>query len=1009
MFTSTASTTLIRVWGANLKCPNCTLHSPNTTLAFRTYHNGSNNVVFEGDVTLNGSATFYREIMSSSTDLAPGNLAQFIVNGDLTLASGKTYEFGLNTTGTVSGNLVALGDCSNPITIRGINGASFGMNIAGTATMDFCNVGDMNATTAISATNSFDLGNNTNVTLSTGISDTYYWRALAGSCPGCSYNGDWNSTMGYWTTNPANVEGTPGCIPGPEDDIVFDNMSFSGGISTISLNSLVTCRNITVTTSNVQLVGSSSLVVTGSFVSDATLTASGFSGNLEFNSTTANTIDLGGISLACDVLFTNSAGTWSLLNNKLETTKDISLISGTLNTNGELLQMSRFFSNNDNLRALNLGNSIVNLTGTGNFVTLGASSNIYTWDSDNMTNFTFTPGTSTMNFTNTSEPVMRSGPIDLYHVNFTSSLASTSVSPVIVGNGMNSEYMKFDCSSKFYGDHAYDTLEFTPGNVYSLEAGSTQTLNAPNGKLIATGNAGSFIAINSITTGSFATFHKDNTGGSSSSFCFDYVAIEDNRATSNDPIFSFFTGLNSNDISASGIWDFSRPIFIAPSITSTADQYMCSTGSSVQISWVLDGSGPYTLTYTANGANPVTVTMPNGIPTYTATVTPAVDTEYEVAIFSADNCGTPTTGTIIDNNMWVYVPTPSPIAQHEDTSTCVLNNENTLYHFHDNVSERPIVSVSDDVTGAGMGVITTTIEIDPSVQYLSGTPYLQRRFGIEPTVNESGTVRLYFTQAELNALSVEWGVPLTAADLMVTKYSNNSMDFTGAAVLLTQTASGNIPAGITTSSNILFVEVNVSSFSHFVLHPPLSYPLPVELLSFDVVPTMHNDVMCKWVTESENNCSHFEIEKSINGVFWEKVNTSVQGAGNSSDELTYDLLDERPFLGVSYYKLIQYDFDGNSKSYGPISVEILSPLQISIYPNPTNGNSSVSLNSEINRQLTLRVTNSLGQLIELMDLKVIKGGNMYTVNSMDYAPGVYFISISDEDKTNNNQFKLVVN
>lgn len=1008
IFTSSAATTLISGWGWNLKFPNFTLQSPNTRLSFRSHLNGGSNIVFEGDVTFNGSATFYREVLLTSSDLPPGNLAQFVVNGNLTLNSGSIYEFGLNTTGAVSGNLVALGDCSNPITIRGINGSSFGMNISGTTTMDFCNIADMNSTTSINATNSFDLGNTTNVTFTTGTSQTYYWRALAGSCPGCNYNGDWNSSMGYWTTNPANVEGIPGCIPGPEDDVVFDNMSFSVGISTISLNSLVSCRNITVIASNVQLIGSSSLIVTGSFISDATLTASGFTGNLEFNSTIANTIDLGGISLACDVLFTNSAGTWSLQNNKLETTKIISLIGGTVNTNGQLLQMRRFFSNNSNTRALNLGNSIVNVTGSGNFATIGGSSNIYAWDSDNMANFTFSSGTSTINFINSLEPVLRSGPIDFYHVNFTSSLASTSVSPVIIGNGMDTEYMKFDCSARFYGSHAYDTLEFTPGNVYSLEAGSTQTLNAPNGILIATGNAGNFIAINSITTGVLATFHKDNTGGSTSSFCFDYVAVEDNQATSNDPVFSFFTGLNSNNISASGIWDFTRPIFIAPSITSSADQFMCSAGSSVQISWDLDGSGPYTLTYTANGANPVTVTMPNGTPTYSVTVTPAVDTEYEVTIFSADNCGTPTAGTIIDNNMWVYVPTPSPIAQFGDTSICVLNNENTLFHFHDNITERPIVSVSDDATGAGMGVITTTIEIDPSVQYLGGIPYLQRRFGIEPTVNESGKVRLYFTQAELDALSIEWGLPLTAGDLLVTKYSNNSMDFTGAAVLLTPTITGNIPAGITTTSNVLFVEVSVSSFSHFVLHPPTLYPLPVELISFDAVPTMQNEVICAWVTASENNCSHFQIEKSNNGVSWEKINTIVQGAGNSTDERTYDLVDRKPFLGISYYKLVQYDFDGNNKTYGPVSVKLLSPLDILIYPNPTDGNSTIRLSSERNRQLILHVTNSLGQLIELMNLNVIEGENTYILNSKDYAPGVYFISINDEKKTNNNRFKLVV-
>jgi hypothetical protein len=95
-------------------------------------------------------------------------------------------------------------------------------------------------------------------------------------------------------------------------------------------------------------------------------------------------------------------------------------------------------------------------------------------------------------------------------------------------------------------------------------------------------------------------------------------------------------------------------------------------------------------------------------------------------------------------------------------------------------------------------------------------------------------------------------------------------------------------------------------------------PLPVVLKYFDgVVYPLFN--VLKWSTESESNSDYFSIQRSVDGIEWRNI-TSVKAAGNSNEELKYSFIDSYLNNGYVYYKLIQYDFDGKSKEYGPISL-----------------------------------------------------------------------------------------
>ena len=166
-------------------------------------------------------------------------------------------------------------------------------------------------------------------------------------------------------------------------------------------------------------------------------------------------------------------------------------------------------------------------------------------------------------------------------------------------------------------------------------------------------------------------------------------------------------------------------------------------------------------------------------------------------------------------------------------------------------------------------------------------------------------------------------------------------------------------------------------------------PLPIELLNFNAKVIDNEFVKLDWQTVSEINNDFYTAERSQNGIDWVEIIT-IDGAGNSSSILNYTTNDSNPFLGLSYYRLKQTDFDGKF-SYSHIkSVDFnnLRNNQIEIYPNPTENQITVIGNeSELE---TLIIYNLLGQdvtnktIIQRLNKKVI-------INLNKLSEGTYYI------------------
>ena len=83
--------------------------------------------------------------------------------------------------------------------------------------------------------------------------------------------------------------------------------------------------------------------------------------------------------------------------------------------------------------------------------------------------------------------------------------------------------------------------------------------------------------------------------------------------------------------------------------------------------------------------------------------------------------------------------------------------------------------------------------------------------------------------------------------------------------------------------------------------------LPLTLITFDAQ-LIDKDVLLQWSTSFEENTSHFDIERSADGMSFTFIG-NVNAAGNSSSERNYDFTDKDPFNGINFYRLKMVDAD----------------------------------------------------------------------------------------------------
>lgn len=168
-------------------------------------------------------------------------------------------------------------------------------------------------------------------------------------------------------------------------------------------------------------------------------------------------------------------------------------------------------------------------------------------------------------------------------------------------------------------------------------------------------------------------------------------------------------------------------------------------------------------------------------------------------------------------------------------------------------------------------------------------------------------------------------------------------------------------------------------------------PLPVTLVDFSAK-ARSNDAVLTWVTAQEKNNDHFDVERSIDGVTFEKVGQRA-GHGNSTTQQQYSFVDEGAarLAGTVYYRLRQVDTDGTATTSDVRTVAFAksAKLELTVYPNPATEKLNVRLSGQDEASAVL-VFNTAG-------MRVLEGklaGSLSTSFDVRTLPaGTYLVQV----------------
>jgi hypothetical protein len=522
-------------------------------------------------------------LMNNGTFLGPNTF------DTLQLSPSRTYIFAAGDTQTFNapaGYLKASGTCTQLISLGSSSPGNQAMirKTADTLSANNVSMQDISAVGGgvFQVSNLTDLGNNSGFTASLAPARNVFW--VGG-------NGNWND-VSRWSLTSGGAGGA--CVPTQADSVFFDSLSFtgSGQIVTIDINpALCHTMNWTGANSPVMAGGSANtLRISGSLVFIPGMSVT-HSGPVVFDATTmGNSITTAGNSLNGNLSFTGNGGEWAL-NDSLTTTGGITLTRGTLNSNSNAIAASTFNASGVNARTLNLGASVISLSGTTNTI----------WNTGTSSGLVLNSGNSEIIFTGTGTPGLTSSSDTLVYNRITATTAGATLSvignstfkgivralggisiagnntwqdsvivtgaasissnndflnPVVVtgtavttpGSSGNFKRLVLLGNGTISGTNSFETLQLTPARTYTFQSGATQTILA-SGSLIAKGAPGQQIELRSSTIGTQATLYKDST-----EVCLDFVNIRDIAATGSA---IWFAGNSSNNLGNNSGWTFS--------------------------------------------------------------------------------------------------------------------------------------------------------------------------------------------------------------------------------------------------------------------------------------------------------------------------------------------------------------------------------------------------------------------------------------------------------------------
>jgi hypothetical protein len=167
--------------------------------------------------------------------------------------------------------------------------------------------------------------------------------------------------------------------------------------------------------------------------------------------------------------------------------------------------------------------------------------------------------------------------------------------------------------------------------------------------------------------------------------------------------------------------------------------------------------------------------------------------------------------------------------------------------------------------------------------------------------------------------------------------------------------------------------------------------LPVKLALF-TGRAQGNAIQLQWKAAMEINTSHYDVQRSANGINFTSIGKVDAGAIGGQ----YHFADATPLQGKNHYRLRMVDNDGSFEYSGIVvlTTGLTSGTQpyLSLFPNPASGTIKVVVQSTRNTMDKLQLYNAAGVL--MLSENMVPGERNKQLNIASLSPGTYFIRLA---------------
>ena len=184
----------------------------------------------------------------------------------------------------------------------------------------------------------------------------------------------------------------------------------------------------------------------------------------------------------------------------------------------------------------------------------------------------------------------------------------------------------------------------------------------------------------------------------------------------------------------------------------------------------------------------------------------------------------------------------------------------------------------------------------------------------------------------------------------------------------------------------------ISSFSDFALGK-VDYPLPIELLSFSAK-CENGNALLKWNVASEINSNYYNIEKSVDAKQYDEIVNILVRNGLSFPKM-YEFIDEN-YTQPAYYRLNEFDYDGQKSSFKAIYLDCTNVLDYSIKSRAISYNNMLIDFNIPKGDYQLSIYDNTGKVVYNQNIYIPTELEQLNIRNSLFTEGIYLILVQNQ-------------